>query len=616
MPNAQTYRDISLAQSYWFGAVQPRIALLQTGFYHQDPESASALKEAIDSELAAIYTAIAAVKSLRNSQTAIRRLPPEVLTRIFLFCSLQELPYCHSGHSKEEASELWQRWNPGWMKVTYVCRFWRDAALQDPRLWGTNIACHLPVRWFKETLDRSKLAPASIRLASRWDSDPLQFNDEVNSLLSKHLHHIRHLALEGGDSCDMSPVIGALTLSRAPVLETLEFEKRVRKGLGILPDEVFARYAPRLRRVQLVNYVLPAAFCPEAISRLEHLDLEISSRDKFGVDFHRSDKCIPYSTLFSTLRQMNALRTLRLKNALPPCAADVFTSHECTSNLPRLEELEVDDGLPEIICLLECLRISATTRIKLRSDHSVGARRPIEGAHVLAAQLRRHLQAAPTPCPALRLWCYTSDHYVSVHVKLWSFIPDKATESDAIVDVDIDDGLIPRSEQTGTDAIGQFCRALGVDAVTWLQCYLAPTERWSYEDLVDLYAAFPALEVLKMCGSTGKHFARFLTSPTGGKKLSVNTAMLQRLRVLILDRFDLGPPPPKSRKAKPGKCEYMYLLEAFRKRMAALGRVPKLVVCSGIMKQEWIEELRQEIGEVEWVQPEDKNNWWNAMAST
>ncbi|TFY75887.1 hypothetical protein EWM64_g8125 [Hericium alpestre] len=586
-PN-ETNRDPSNADNYWSDAVRPRIALLQTGFYPRGPEAANAFQEAIDAELTAMCTAITTVKSMRNTQAAIRRLPPEVLTRIFWFCSVQEAPSRYSNRMRYGASDLWQQWEPGWMKVTYVCRYWRDAALQDPRLWGSNVACDLPFRWIEETLNRSKLAPASIPSQSTLSQSP-----DFIHLLAKHLHHIRHLALRSDYGGDLSPVVEAL-VDRAPVLETFRLQQYTGTTKP-LPDDIFARYAPRLRRIVLLNWFLPMAACPEMVSRVEHLDMFVSSDEKFHDSFYASEHCLFYNQTFSTLQQMTTLRTLKLKMSLPPCSAGVFTRDYALS-LPHLEELELVDTAAETALFLEHLHIPATTRLKVKAYRS-----SFDEVYILLApQLHRRLQAAPTPAQALSISCDADHHDISIKVKAWSSVPSNESEGNATLDFEFD-GLGGTGQNAGIAcALHQLCSTLSVDAVSWLYCQLRPVADWNRQQLVELFTGFPMLESLTLHGLTGKRLAMFLASPIPNKKLSANTALLQRLCELTLKDFDFGLPHTKSRTAKTGKCEYIPLLEALRKRKAALGRIPKLVMMSCYMTEEWAEEMRQDI-ELEWV---------------
>lgn len=54
-----------------------------------------------------------------------------------------------------------------WLKITEVCRYWREVALLSPRLWGDILVTH--PQWMGKVIDRSGQAPLHVyaRLGSR-----------------------------------------------------------------------------------------------------------------------------------------------------------------------------------------------------------------------------------------------------------------------------------------------------------------------------------------------------------------------------------------------------------------------------------------------------------------
>ncbi|KAI0058223.1 hypothetical protein BV25DRAFT_1784358, partial [Artomyces pyxidatus] len=80
------------------------------------------------------------------------KLPLEVLTRVFRFSALLEPPIPWATNLMSGLSLL------GWMKVTNVCRLWRQAALGEPTLWA-DLNLELGRKWATELLARSKSVP-------------------------------------------------------------------------------------------------------------------------------------------------------------------------------------------------------------------------------------------------------------------------------------------------------------------------------------------------------------------------------------------------------------------------------------------------------------------------
>ncbi|KAI0045060.1 hypothetical protein FA95DRAFT_1456890, partial [Auriscalpium vulgare] len=65
-----------------------------------------------------------------NTFAPVASLPPEVLAEIFTCLSAIDLP------SNPLAQNPWSDPHYGWLAVTFVCRHWRQIALQHARLWA------------------------------------------------------------------------------------------------------------------------------------------------------------------------------------------------------------------------------------------------------------------------------------------------------------------------------------------------------------------------------------------------------------------------------------------------------------------------------------------------
>ncbi|KAI0056963.1 hypothetical protein BV25DRAFT_1789775, partial [Artomyces pyxidatus] len=84
------------------------------------------------------------------------RLPPEVLTRVFRFNALLEPHGIQRSISSTRQTEV------GWIKVTYVCHFWRQVALGEPTLWA-DVDVGLGQEWTTVFLARSKAVPIRVK---------------------------------------------------------------------------------------------------------------------------------------------------------------------------------------------------------------------------------------------------------------------------------------------------------------------------------------------------------------------------------------------------------------------------------------------------------------------
>ena len=92
------------------------------------------------------------LRANRNSSLPIFRLPPEMLAIVFIHGPRD---YYESKCDHVEGASV-----PTWVNVLYVCRHWRNIALNCPTLW--TYPFHTSLRWTEVLLLRSKQAPLKI----------------------------------------------------------------------------------------------------------------------------------------------------------------------------------------------------------------------------------------------------------------------------------------------------------------------------------------------------------------------------------------------------------------------------------------------------------------------
>ncbi|KAA1478983.1 hypothetical protein DENSPDRAFT_750428, partial [Dentipellis sp. KUC8613] len=116
----------------------------------------------LEAELDGINQLAAYMRSRYNALSSTSHLPAEVLVRIFV--SLRQIepskvvPKCLC----EPHLRGFRGTVIGWLKVTHVCRQWREAALAHPALWS-DIIFTLGTKWRDEMLRRSRMAPLDVR---------------------------------------------------------------------------------------------------------------------------------------------------------------------------------------------------------------------------------------------------------------------------------------------------------------------------------------------------------------------------------------------------------------------------------------------------------------------
>ena len=313
----------------------------------------------------------------RNSLTRSCRLPPEILSQIFVHYQLSSSSFSFPPKKSREnypplcRTMLW--WVPA---VAHVCRHWRAVALGYPRLWS-KIAFHLGRNWALRMLALSKAVSittamsdphpcrASVRPLS-WGQLPKPGPPKLDPLevLAKHLFHIGELEL-GACSCTSRRWVSLLEAT-APLLETLWLRINLHRS-GSLPDtpialpDNFLATHPRLRRLVLENAFLSNwALGPYPLNQLVFLTI-IAPDSRHVAD--SSTLVLPTREQFlDCLFLMPALQELRLEHCLPPLA---FTYSPRTVSLPHLRTLTVYDCVDRCYQVLSKLDIPPTATMKV-----------------------------------------------------------------------------------------------------------------------------------------------------------------------------------------------------------------------------------------------------------
>lgn len=142
-------------------------------------------------------------------------LPPELLSRIFLFKIRDEQP--NFGGKMIEGSAYVE-----WYNMLTVCQYWYHTTIGCPQLWDYIIS-DLPPIHVKLFLSRSKQVPIRVELNEsdrRWHAKSLR-------LLLGEAHHIQHLSIRM--TWDHDEVLKALPLPLPlPILKSLKIAEGYR----------------------------------------------------------------------------------------------------------------------------------------------------------------------------------------------------------------------------------------------------------------------------------------------------------------------------------------------------------------------------------------------------
>jgi hypothetical protein len=282
--------------------------------------------------------AIRALKSRRNSLAAVSRLPPEILSKIFV---------CYA--ATYEPAQL----TMDWVKVTHVSRHWRTVAIGCPCLWTTPVFAQ--PRWVEEMLKRSKMAPLVIDAHSRHMGPKWT---EVVQLAMNHISRVRELKIVSPSTSfgklfssvpRAAPMLQILVLSTS----TIDYGEPSHDNYSI-PPELFSDDSSQLRHLELIQCNLD--WTSHLLKGLTHLKIH---------DTPPGTR--PSTPLFlGVLEQLPSLTVLDLKEALPHVADGSSTvSHQRTVKLRSLTNLHIWGSKSDCINALRHLSVPSIATFKL-----------------------------------------------------------------------------------------------------------------------------------------------------------------------------------------------------------------------------------------------------------
>ncbi|EDR14527.1 uncharacterized protein LACBIDRAFT_305207 [Laccaria bicolor S238N-H82] len=303
-----------------------------------ETNTVDAARRRIDQDIEKMEGAIRALKSRRNSLAAISRLPPEILSKIFVCCAATyELPQL----------------TMNWVKITHVSRHWRTVAIGCPHLWTMPVFAR--PRWVEEMLKRSKMAPLVIDARLAHMAGPKY---EAIQLAMNHISRARELYLDSS-----SAWFGKLFSSvprAAPMLQTLVLSTSTMHSAEpfldnySIPPELFSDNSAQLRRLELSHCNIN--WTSHLLRGLTHLKIH-----------NTTPGTRPSTLLFlDVLEQLPTLTVLDLKDALPHVADGSSTvSYKRRVELRSLTNLHLSGSNYDCSAALRHLSVSSIATLKL-----------------------------------------------------------------------------------------------------------------------------------------------------------------------------------------------------------------------------------------------------------
>ncbi|KAF9241051.1 hypothetical protein BU15DRAFT_45227, partial [Melanogaster broomeanus] len=307
--------------------------------------SKSAVAEArtrVDDEVALLKLPICALLTQRNALSPVSRLPHEILATIFLY-------QAYSFYQDPRYSGTWGA--PPWANVSYICRHWRDVALNTSSLWSFLFVS--PPRWTKELLSRTNMLPLRIRINVRyWAREEMIFLEQVTTDVTR----IQDLSLKLPRNLTEG-IFSKLSTTPAPLLHTLRlFVTQTDTESALVPDTLFSRETPALRTLELYRCHVPwSSPIFTALTTLRLRDIASSSQPTI-------------TEILAMLRHMSDLAHLYLENALPS-AEDTLDSwdslpSECF-DLPHLSCLALVAPFSTVVVFLSNVTVPLKTEVRL-----------------------------------------------------------------------------------------------------------------------------------------------------------------------------------------------------------------------------------------------------------
>ncbi|KAH9950055.1 hypothetical protein B0H21DRAFT_881447 [Amylocystis lapponica] len=188
----------------------------------------------LDQEISQMEQSLYSLKAHRNSLVPIFRLPPELISEIFI---------AHARDRKDTSSE-----DCSWIRVTHVCHHWRTIALQCPRLWTLITLKNTP--WVAHSLTYSKNVPLVIELQAVKSSQLTS----LEYVLKHGIGRVCEIILSSvQDQVVMISVWRGILSTPAPALHTFIMREPAEGGIYAcyVPPVLFAAKTPALRHLEL-----------------------------------------------------------------------------------------------------------------------------------------------------------------------------------------------------------------------------------------------------------------------------------------------------------------------------------------------------------------------------
>lgn len=311
--------------------------------------------EALDQEITSIFEVYLTLKIRRNDLVLVVRLPPEILSTIFIAYA------CMLSPPVDEWQTVRVPYPYSWIAITHICKRWRDVALNTVGLWTTIWLSWVNMEAVEAILFRSKQAPLVINIQER--THPRC--GEALRILALQVGRTRKLGFEMPSMRyeyikfkDFPPVLRSLNLSSVYIRAKL-------------PWFVTQESAPNLTELKLNNFIVqwsPHIFSPS----LRYLEILHSRNTVAGEDENR----VLLSRVIATVSNLHLLEKLTLLDVFLP-VSDVSALPRVTDPtlMPYMTRLHLRGPVLAIFRFLDFFALPVCTDIDLASAEPCDAER-------------------------------------------------------------------------------------------------------------------------------------------------------------------------------------------------------------------------------------------------
>ncbi|KAK7691382.1 hypothetical protein QCA50_004781 [Cerrena zonata] len=297
-----------------------------------------------------IEEAIKALRTLGASQNELAPfhvLADELLTDIFLYV-----------RAVESETSYTHRTSRRWMRLSWVCRRWRNVALRSQLLWSKVEASNIELA--EMFLQRSGTAPASFQLSPMFGPIESERTRRYIDMIAQHANHIAELDIAMHDPDVMKVFIdeiGSFSYSRLLKLSLLLPDKQI--IANPLPEVRFYRSGldVYLREFKLHRISFP--WTPFSGTQLRRLILQ-------NPDNHTCS-CPSASEFVDVLEGCPQLEAIRLHWQGPTLSPhlDMYPEPSRTVKLDRLRNIGIFNEPLVIAYILAHLDFPSSTKIEL-----------------------------------------------------------------------------------------------------------------------------------------------------------------------------------------------------------------------------------------------------------